>query len=383
MVTALGAPPVAAGADSPFASRVMDYSPAPGQFVNVSAFNDPARALGAPAGGGPVVPDNTKVVTLGAVGGSITLGFDAPIPNLPASVTNPRGCDLIIYGNAFFSAGDPARRFAEAATVEVSRDDNGNGQADDAWYLIRGSHTSTPPALHVQTWDTFTLDATNPPANAAWIPPGRSGVWTTQAYVLPAAVFAGLVLVNPLGESSPDEGVWGYADCSPTMVLGDLDGDGLIGELDDPAIPPERFYAWPDDPLTVGVWRKSGGGDAVALEWAIDPATGQGVTLDRVDFVRITTAAVRLSGILGELSAEVSAVAMVRPRLLADVAAVGGSWPPDGQLTVDDIIAFVNAYGDGSLAADVVSIGGTLPPDEELTVDDLIAFVNAYSDGGG
>ncbi len=68
---------------------------------------------------------------------------------------------------------------------------------------------------------------------------------------------------------------------------------------------------------------------------------------------------------------------------IADITGVGG--PPalaDDQLTVDDIIAYVNAFGDGSLAADVTSIGGPpAGPDQQLTVDDVIAFVNAFGDG--
>lgn len=81
------------------------------------------------------------------------------------------------------------------------------------------------------------------------------------------------------------------------------------------------------------------------------------------------------------------------PCNLADIASVG-STPPlafhDGQLTVDDIIVFVNLYGDGSgcpgaspcSQADVCGIGGPpAPPDGQLTVDDIIAFVNAFGDG--
>ncbi len=71
-----------------------------------------------------------------------------------------------------------------------------------------------------------------------------------------------------------------------------------------------------------------------------------------------------------------------RVRSLADVASIGTAPIPDGILTVDDIIAFVNAYGDGSLVADVSDIGvNGAGPDGLLTVDDIIAFVNAYGEG--
>ncbi len=78
---------------------------------------------------------------------------------------------------------------------------------------------------------------------------------------------------------------------------------------------------------------------------------------------------------------------------LADVTDIGNTGAgPDGILTVDDIIAFVNTYGDATGCpgtpgvpcnlADVTDIGNTgAGPDGILTVDDIIAFVNAFGEG--
>jgi hypothetical protein len=77
----------------------------------------------------------------------------------------------------------------------------------------------------------------------------------------------------------------------------------------------------------------------------------------------------------------------------ADITGIGGPPEPlDGQATVDDVIAFVNAFGDGCFEdplpqtpcslADLTGIGGPPEmPDGQLTVDDIIAFVNAFGDG--
>ncbi len=82
----------------------------------------------------------------------------------------------------------------------------------------------------------------------------------------------------------------------------------------------------------------------------------------------------------------------------ADVTYIGGSpeppsntyFPPDGQLTVDDLIGFVNSFADGAgcpapapcNVADVCGIGGLPEPsDGQLTVDDIIQAVNSYIDG--
>lgn len=76
---------------------------------------------------------------------------------------------------------------------------------------------------------------------------------------------------------------------------------------------------------------------------------------------------------------------------LADVTDVGDTGAgPDGQVTVDDLIAFVNAFGDATGCpgpapcnlADLTDIGQTgAGPDGQLTVDDIIAFVNAFGEG--
>lgn len=67
----------------------------------------------------------------------------------------------------------------------------------------------------------------------------------------------------------------------------------------------------------------------------------------------------------------------------ADITAIGGlPAPPDGLLTLDDILDFVNAYTDLLDWADLTSIGGDgSPPDGLLTLDDILEFVNAYNEG--
>ncbi len=363
---------------SPFATRVIDYAPGPGQHVNNPAFNDPARALGPPAGGGLVAADNSKVVTLGAYGGTLTLGFDHRIPARPAAPDNPRGVCAIVYGNAFHVGGDPNRRWAEAAVIEVSRDDNGNGVADDAWYVIRGSHTPAP-AESVRAEKTYIDPAVSgapPQFPASWLPPGRAGTaWTVGTYQLPAAVFASAsvpIVANPAGGEATEQGVWGYADCSPTLLLGDTNADD---EVDDWGIAAEDFYTLPGDPLATGVNPGSGGGDGFSLEWAVDASTGlpPSPPLDGFDFVRITTAAERLSGPLGELSTEIGGVAEAIP-LSARVPPVCPlDFNGDTVVNPDDLGDFITAYfEEPSDPRSEFNGDGTINP------DDLGDFITAY-----
>lgn len=80
---------------------------------------------------------------------------------------------------------------------------------------------------------------------------------------------------------------------------------------------------------------------------------------------------------------------------IADLVGLGGYPIADGQLTLDDILTFVNAYNESEGCpnanllpglscnqADITGIGG-LPakPDGQLTLDDILAFIDAYNEG--
>lgn len=78
---------------------------------------------------------------------------------------------------------------------------------------------------------------------------------------------------------------------------------------------------------------------------------------------------------------------------IADITEVGGTaeapGQPDGQLTLDDILLFVNLYNDSTgcpgsapcSAADLCGTGGPPEPaDGQLTLDDILAFIDAYNE---
>jgi hypothetical protein len=297
---------------SPFATTVMDYTPAPGQFVNFDtpevSYNDPEAALGAPSGGGYYAPDNSSLVSLGSFGGSLTLGFDHTVLDDPY---NPLGLDAIVFGNAFWVSGNDQRHWAECGFIEISLDENGDGLANDAWYLIPGSHISDPTGQYDEvTWSR--TDPSLPPSNKGHYPdaetyPEIGDTYTTSGYRLPDDVFGVAILENP-NSPGETEGIYGYADLTPTLVLGDTDCDNIV---DDPLVSPEVFYTTPDDPFTVGINEGSGGGDAFDIAWAIDPLTGLAADLWGFDFIRITTAVFFNAGVFGEISTEIDAVADV------------------------------------------------------------------------
>ncbi len=111
-------------------SRVYEYMPAPGQFINdpKSGFDGNVTSDKAAAEYAAARLAGRKYVSLGAFGGYIIVGFDHSIA--------PGGgeYDFAIEGNALDKANEPG-------VVWVMQDTNGNGQPDDEWYELKGSET--------------------------------------------------------------------------------------------------------------------------------------------------------------------------------------------------------------------------------------------------
>ena len=103
-------------AASPYVSRVFEFVPAPGQFVNLlPAYDsaDNAEAMLAKVNDCLVGKANGTVLTLGAWGGYVVVGFDHTIANVADAY------DFQINGNAFANNAEPG-------VVMVSVDENGN-----------------------------------------------------------------------------------------------------------------------------------------------------------------------------------------------------------------------------------------------------------------
>ncbi len=389
---------VSPAAASDFAAEVVTCVPAPGQYVNQPTYNEPNAVLGPPeTAGGTQTPDNGSVLSLGGFGGSVVLRFDHTVIDDPG---NYLGLDFIVFGNAYWASNDPQRRWGEPAHVEIMRDLDSNGlpgtTPGERWYLIPGSRGLAVGVRRSVTWDDLP-DATYPPANPDWfpwigvypyfptgpsvIPLDENGRYVTDAYEIPDTIYAdpagqgGLVgvIVNPNSadgdpENDANEALWGYADMSPTLRLGDLDGDNVI---DDAAMTVEQFFTVPDNPYRVGVTPGSGGGDAFDIAWAIDPDTGAPAGLEGFDFVRLTTTVDRTLGFLGEVSSEIDAVADVRP------VACPGDVNGDAAVDLVDLVHLRNRLGTVDPEADF-AIPGDVVQDGAFTLADLAVTRGAY-----
>jgi len=257
-------------------SKVLEYNPAPGQYVNETTIGTQAQAQ-------KIAYDSTfaNMVSLGAWGGSITFKFDHSVQNLD-------GADLGIYGNAFSS-------FDEPGIVMVSQDLNNNGIADDPWFELGGSQYDSTTTIH-----NYKMTYYNPngSVDVPWKDnQGNSGIvaWNSfhnhNFYPLETAspnfdknkdsvTFEGSILRNTVdltgwgSNNIVKLGWWGYTDTYS-------DGSSL--------------YTFDND--------KTNGYNSVDISWARDN-NGKKVALQYVDFVKVYTGQLANIGANGELSTE-------------------------------------------------------------------------------
>lgn len=126
---------------SPYITKVFDYLPAPGQFVNeMPAYTEgDTHEMMLAKVSKEIVGEEANMITLGGWGGYVVMGFDHTIVNVPGKR------DFRIHGNAFGANANPRPNApfggsCEPGIVMVAYDKNKNGKPDeDEWYEIKGS----------------------------------------------------------------------------------------------------------------------------------------------------------------------------------------------------------------------------------------------------
>ena len=256
-----------------YISRVFEYCPAPGQFVNVLPLyeagdtdQDMLRKCEK-----SICGTQDECISLGGFGGYITFGFD----HLVANVAGEK--DFRIWGNAIWQREDLRGGSAEPGIVWVSYDANGNGVPDDEWYQLAGSEYHSPQTTH-----GYTITYSNGD-NIFWKDSlGDSGVMTrnpfhTQSYWpewIPKnseLTFTGTLLAPNAQLLTGNQYIlysypYGYADNYPNSYADENSFD---------------------------------------ISWAVD-AEGKPVKLPGIHFVRVVTGLNQQCGALGETSTEIS-----------------------------------------------------------------------------
>ena len=275
-----------------YISEVLEYKPAPGQFINKTPW-------GLPASANSLIGTVTGSLSLGAFGGYVVFKFEEPVKNHP---DNPFGVDFTIFGN-------PLVDWSEHGIVSVMRDDNENGLPDDTWYELAGSDyffSSTIKGYEV----TYTNPNQPKAADVPWYDnQGNSGV----------------VLANSFHNQPYYPSIENFPDINSTEYT--LSGTRVSDEVDksnptfvksskkafgyaDNQYRGKAPYTVPDNPYTPD--KENAGGDAFDISWAVDE-NGEYVDLDEIHFVKVHTAALGNGGWLGEISTEITGASVVEP----------------------------------------------------------------------
>lgn len=107
-----------------YISKIYEYKPAPGQFINDNSYGTLSKAAELVGG------VDRGLISLGGFGGYVIFGFDH-------AIENKAGYDLGIYGNPLIGVG---MEWSEPGIVCVMQDLNKNGLPDDGeWYELAGS----------------------------------------------------------------------------------------------------------------------------------------------------------------------------------------------------------------------------------------------------
>lgn len=303
---------------TPICNRVLEYVPAPGQFVNELPEYMPGDDVKAMCGRVyDYIVNEDAVVTLGAYGGYVTYGFEKTIVNVPGKR------DFYVEGNALQSNSTTTKGgSSEPGIIMVSYDLNGNGLPDDVWFEIAGSEYNATLSNYEITY----FKPTSVNEDIKWTDNmGGSGYVYRSSYHKQAywpewikedrMVFKGSLLPN----NSTKEGDqyvlvrydFGYADNYPNT------------ETD----------------------RKTRSeGAKVDIDWAVDES-GNTVKMPGVDFVRVYTGVNATNGILGENSTEIKKIINNHTKKVGNEEVVDESVKMDEKVLAD----FISKYGDGAV----------------------------------
>lgn len=269
---------------SPFITKVLDYRPAPGQFVNTlpeykqgdtqQTMNQKVLdAIGNGKGG---------VITLGAYGGYVTVGFDHTIRNVKGEK------DFRIVGNAFPGSSEPA-------IVMVAFDKNRNGEPDaNEWYELAGSEYVKSATIKNYEITYFRNEVGHKPTpdEDNFLSDVKNCRWTDNQGV------TGYVHKNTFHAQDyfPQWITDNQMICKGTLLPQNGVDNG-----------PDEAIRWVLNAYEWGYADNIQGGDVFDIDWAVD-AKGKSVDLPGVDFIKIYTGVNQYCGWLGENSTEVSKV---------------------------------------------------------------------------
>lgn len=278
---------------SRYISRVLEYKPAPGQFINeipeyVEGDTEESIRIKVEQS---ISGRANKLVSLGGYGGYVTFGFDHTVINVP----NER--DFIIFGNAFYSLVDVGKKggSCEPGIVMVAFDKNQNGKPDESeWFELAGSEYYKP-----ETKKNYEITYYRPDPNKT-PEPDETGNITDSTYIKWTDNY------NKTGYIS--KVIFHKQDYYPKWLSADkltFKGTCLKNNAEEVSGAGKYWvqyaYDWgyvdnhPNDSISLINFD---------IDWAVDNS-GKKVYLPGVDFIKVYTGLNQTCGWLGETSTEI------------------------------------------------------------------------------
>lgn len=281
---------------SAYISKVYEYKPAPGQFVNEIPkyeMGDTEETMRIKVQEN-LSGTNDVMITLGGYGGYVTFGFDHTVMNVEGER------DFLVLGNALYSwVEDGSGRkggSSEPGIVMVAFDKNQNGVADeDEWYELAGSEyykSETVKEYEITYYRPDPNKEPTPSPTIRWLSDTTYIKWTdnlgTSGYI--------------------EKNTYHTQDYYPKWINSDqltfrgtrlakngvdISGNGSYWVL----YPYDWGYA--DNKPNAEIENNS-----FDIDWAVDK-NGNRVKLPGVDFIRVYTAINQSCGWVGETSTEI------------------------------------------------------------------------------
>lgn len=253
-------------------TRVFEFFPAPGQFINklpIATVTDTDESMRLKA---ETALTSGSLISLGGFGGYVQFGFDH-------TIINKEGNDFVVLGNAFLNWSEPG-------IVMVSYDANGNGKADDEWFEIAGSEHGKETTIknYEITYYKPEAEPTNPnePNYIRWTDnQGKTGYLAKNAFHNQSfypfwkgntITLKGTLLKSNIYDKSGNGTNW----ASPAYEWGYTDN-----------------------------WGNTDARAQIDISWAVN-AKGEPIKLQGIDFVKVYNSNRAEGGWLGEVSTEVT-----------------------------------------------------------------------------
>lgn len=281
-----------ASANSPYISKVYEFVPAPGQFVNEMPEyeeGDDADAMNAKVEEQICGDQMPGLISLGAWGGYVVFGFDHPVVNVPGEY------DFKIYGNAFKANQASDGGSCEPGIVMVSQDTNKNGLPDDTWYELAGSeYTKSETTLKYKITynrpDDDRAIGADPDPNNKYICDRTYIKWEDNKNEI------GYVMRNVYHRQSYwplwiEDATISFEGTKLADNAYDQSGNGSYFVL--------KFYDWGyvDN-------QPNANDSGFKIDWAVD-AAGNSISLTHIDFIKVYSAVNQYCGWIGETSTEI------------------------------------------------------------------------------